>query len=123
MSDPWPWPKDTPLQRARKIALAYRSALYAAAPEECRRLDDRAITLRQGWIAPVELPADAADGNVLDAILSDLDIEHFWRIPASTVRSWARRGLIERQYMRGNRVGYRVGDVLDAQARTRRNGP
>ena len=115
--DPWPFPADTPLERARKIALAYRSALYAAAPEECRRLDDRAITLRQGWVAPVELPEKAHDGNILDAVLSDLDIEHFWRIPAVTIRAWASKGLLERRYLPNNRVGYRVGDVLDVQAR------
>ncbi|MBF6064951.1 hypothetical protein IU494_30355 [Nocardia terpenica] len=119
-ADRWPGPADTPLQRARKIAGSYRAALHQLDPGRCADLDRRAVELGQGWIAPVELPAHLSE-HALDAELSAADIEHFWRIPASTIRTWAHRGLIT------SRPGkkYLVRDVLvvSAQATNRRRGP
>ncbi|WP_378736016.1 hypothetical protein [Nocardia brasiliensis] len=110
-NDPWPFPRDTALQRARKIAGSYRAALHAVAPERCAELDRRAIELGQGWVAPVELPTHLVE-HALDAELSATDIEHFWRIPASTIRTWAHRGLIT------SRPGqkYLVREVLARQS-------
>ncbi|WP_433661062.1 hypothetical protein ACQPW1_01960 [Nocardia sp. CA-128927] len=113
-SDPWPFPGDTALQRARKIAGSYRAALYAAAPQRCSELDRRAVELGQGWVAPVELPAHLVE-HALDAELSAADIEHFWRIPVSTIRTWASRGLITGKPGPHGVLVYPVGEVLTQQ--------
>ncbi|ATL65117.1 hypothetical protein [Nocardia terpenica] len=115
--DRWPWPADTPLQRARKVAGSYRAALRQLAPGRCEELDRRAIELGQGWVAPVELPAHLVE-HALDAELSAADIEHFWRIPASTIRTWVHRGLITRRPGRK----YLVRDVLAVSVRTTNHG-
>lgn len=117
--DPWSFPADTPLERARAIARSYRAMLHAHAPERAAQLDRRAIELGQGWVAPTELPADAVE-DALDAELSAADIEHFWRIPASTIRAWATKGLLERRCAHDGSPRYLVRDVLDVQSRARR---
>lgn len=119
MTDPWPFPGDPPLERARAIARSYRSALHAHAPTECARLDEKAVALGQAWIAPTELPADLVE-DALDAELSAADIEHFWRIPSSTIRAWATKGLLTRRCAPDGSPRYLVRDVLDVQSRARR---
>lgn len=107
----------TSLEWARDIARAYREALHSTDPKRCAELDTKAVELGQGWIAPTTLPEWASDPAVLDAELSAVDIEHYWRIPASTVRTWAQRGLLEKRCAPDGSVVYRFGDVLDCQAR------
>ncbi|GAA1600643.1 hypothetical protein GCM10009764_25700 [Nocardia ninae] len=115
-SDPWPFPGDTALQRARKVASSYRAALHTIDPQRCAELDERAVELGQGWVAPVELPAHLAE-YALDAELSAADIEHFWRIPASTIRTWAHRGLIASRPALDGSPRYVVGEVLRRNSR------
>ncbi|WP_069164894.1 hypothetical protein [Nocardia altamirensis] len=117
-NDPWPFPGDTALQRARKIAGSYRAALRQVAPERCAELDRRAVELGQDWVAPVELPAHLVE-HALDAELSAADIEHFWRIPASTIRTWVQRGLINSRPGADGSPRYLVRDVLARQSRRR----
>lgn len=47
----WPDPRATALDRARAIARTYRDALARVAPDACRRLDEAAISVGEGWIA------------------------------------------------------------------------
>ncbi|KZM68329.1 hypothetical protein [Nocardia terpenica] len=115
-ADRWPWPADTPLQRARKIAGSYRAALHQLDPGRCADLDRRAVELGQGWIAPVELPAHLSE-HALDAELSAADIEHFWRIPASTIRTWAHRNEITATPGPGGTPVYLVREVLGRHSR------
>ncbi|MFI5783522.1 hypothetical protein [Nocardia sp. NPDC051570] len=114
-TDPWPFPGDTQLQRSRKTGLAYRAALHQVDPVRCAELDRRAVDLGQGWVAPVELPAHLAE-HALDAELSAADIEHFWRIPASTIRTWAHREEIIRRKGPDGIPVYLVREVLARQA-------
>lgn len=107
----------TALDEARGICLSYRRALHLENPERCAQLDEAAIKLGQGWVAPVEIPEWADDPAVLDTELSSVDIEHFWRIPAATVRGWASKGLLEKRCKADGSPVYRLGDVFDCQAR------
>ncbi|MBF6061410.1 hypothetical protein IU500_15045 [Nocardia terpenica] len=62
--------------------------LHQLDPRRCAELDQRAVELGEDWVTPVELLAHLAE-HALDAELSAADIEHSWRIPASTIRTWA----------------------------------
>lgn len=66
----WPFPGDTPLIRARKLAQAYRAHLKAAAPHLCAQIDEMAIHYGELWVVPrvvtttdndLLTPAEAAD--------------------------------------------------------------
>lgn len=107
----------TSLEWARGIALSYRSRLHAADPAACAELDAAALKLGQGWVTPVAIPEWADNEEVLDAELTPADIEHYWRIPAVTIRAWASKGLLEKRAKPDGTPVYRLGDVFDCQAR------
>lgn len=48
----WPYPGDSPLTRARKIALMYRAALGAANPNLRDECDATAAAYGETWVAP-----------------------------------------------------------------------
>ncbi|WP_159840190.1 hypothetical protein [Nocardia sp. CY41] len=112
-NDLWPFPADTALERARRIAHSYRHALMSVAPELCRQLDDKAVELGQGWVRPFE--TDLVD---LDEALTAEAIGEILSVSARTVRLWGYRGHIERLGEEGRPL-YRFSDVLDYLARTR----
>lgn len=114
-NDLWPFPADTQLERARRIAQSYRSALKSADPDTCRLLDERAVQLGQGWVMPIE--SDVVD---LDEALTAEQIGELLSVDPRTVRMWGYRGHIERLDDNG-RPRYRFRDVLDYLARTRQN--
>lgn len=111
--DPWPFPADTPLERARRIAHSYRSALLNTDPEECRRLDDKAAELGQGWIRPLQV-----DPDNLEALLTADQIGELFTIDPRTVRMWGYRRRVEVRGSNGKPV-YRLGDVIDYMAMVR----
>lgn len=111
--DPWPFPADTPLERARRIARSYRNALLNTDPDECRRLDDKATELGQAWVRP--LPVDPEN---LDALLTADQIGELFTIDPRTVRMWGYRGRLEVRGSSGKPV-YRLGDVIDYMAAVR----
>ena len=106
-----------PLDWARDIARTYRNALRKVDPATCADMDAQAVAIGQAWIAPTEIPEAVSGPAVLDAELSAIDIEHLWRIPASTIRTWANRGHVEKRCAADGSAVYRLGDVLDCQAR------
>lgn len=66
----WPYPADTPLVRARKIAHMYRGIAHAANPDACQEADATARMYGETWAVPHVItahdedlltPADAAD--------------------------------------------------------------
>lgn len=111
--DPWPFPEDTLLERARRIALSYRSALLSIDPEHCRRLDDRAVELGQSWVRP--LVSEVTD---LDERLTADQIGELFTINPRTVRMWGYRGHID-VLGEGGKPLYRLGDVIDYLAKAR----
>lgn len=65
MTAAWPWPGDSPLAIARKIAIAYRTRLHAARPDLCEQLDAQATAWGQTWVTPSLLTVP--DDDVLTA--------------------------------------------------------
>ncbi|GAA1962044.1 helix-turn-helix domain-containing protein [Amycolatopsis minnesotensis] len=102
--DPWPWPGDSPLDRARRVARTYREALLRDAPETCAELDDRCRELGQSWVVPK--PLTFGQDDLLDAD----EVADMCDVRPGTVRQWRRRGLPTVDTVDG--VRYRVADVL-----------
>ena len=110
--DPWPWPADTPLDRARRIAQSYRDALFAHKPAECEHLDRKAAELGQGWIIPQVLVHSADDQ------LNTEQVAEFCNVQPRTVDAWRSRGLKAIETNEG--IRYLVRDVLDFNAERRK---
>ncbi|WP_433568034.1 hypothetical protein ACQP1O_43085 (plasmid) [Nocardia sp. CA-151230] len=118
-TDPWPFPEDTTLERARRIARSYRDALMAIDPAHCEFLDGRAVAVGQAWVCPTQIPSDAIV-EALDSVLGAKDISLLLGIPANTIYGWASKGLLSRatEDAEGKRLPvssspkYRVRDVV-----------
>lgn len=110
----WPWPADTSLDIARRLLQSYRDVLQRMNPEVCEQLDAQAVQFGQEWVVPRSEPVDPDD------LMPAADIAALFGIDVDVIHKWAHRGHIEkRANAEGARV-FRVGDVLDYQARTRR---
>lgn len=110
--DLWPWPADTPTDRARRIARSYRDALHAVDPDRCARLDAEATRLGQGWVVP-QIVTVAPDD-----LLTRWQAAEFCQVRAKTITEWRRRGLRVTPTPDGDR--YRVADLIAYQAELRR---
>lgn len=111
--DPWPFPADTQLERARRVANSYRRALLSVDEKLCHTLDEQAVALGQGWVRPFE-----TDVQDLDEALTAEHIGAILGVSPRTVRMWGYRDHIERIDVDG-KPRYRLRDVLDYLARTR----
>jgi hypothetical protein len=65
MTDRWPWPGDSPLARARKVAVGYRTRLQTADPASCDELDAKVHDWGETWALPKLITVD--DESVLTA--------------------------------------------------------
>jgi hypothetical protein len=118
--------KRSNLDWARDIARSYRSALHSVDPDRCAQLDEVARKRNQHWIAPTEIPAHLVD-DALDAVLSAIDIQHFWAIPVGTIYGWVSKGLLTPanpdpdtgELPTGRAAKYRVRDVFLVAGRGR----
>jgi hypothetical protein len=102
----WPFPGDTPTDRARRIA----NTLLALLPDDERaRMTARAHALGETWLGTDLLRFTTDD------LLPPRDAAAIVHATPDKLRSWVRMGVLAR-------VGrcYRVGDVLDAAAEVRR---
>ncbi len=120
--NPWPWPVDTPLDRARKVAGMYRQHLLTAAPAVCAGLDDTVRGFGEDWLLERE-QAIEPDRELTTAEAADLV-----RVPIKRIREWAcathpddrAQPLLPRFKMRGRERTYLAGDVFAAAAAMRR---
>jgi hypothetical protein len=110
----WPWPADSPLDRARRVARSYRELLLAQLPDACRALDEEMIRRGQGWVLP---QVDQYDPSEL---LTADEAALFCNVEKKTLYEWRRRGLKITATPDGTR--YKVADLVEYQAlrRTRR---
>ncbi|MDG4791996.1 hypothetical protein O7626_39980 [Micromonospora sp. WMMD1102] len=92
--NPWPFPGDTELQRARRYVHAYRQHLKTANPDLCAALDDAARSYGDHWVCGglLTIPDDQLITTDQAAELAGVDSE--------TVRQWRKRGYLSRN---GNR--------------------
>lgn len=100
----WPWPADTPLDRARRLLQSYRAALADVAPNAVTSLDLWALEHGQGWVIGQRWEVDEDELLTLDEV-ADLA-----QVQLATVYRWHQRGLEYTRTVDGLRV--RVGDLL-----------
>ncbi len=103
MSDPWPWPKDSALARARRVARSYRDALEGVDPSACEYLDTEMSRMGQRWVLPT---ASLYDED--DYLSADL-VADFAAVRPKTVYQWRRQGLPAIKTNEGMR--FRFADV------------
>ncbi|MGQ0575987.1 MAG: hypothetical protein ACT4RN_17530 [Pseudonocardia sp.] len=109
---PWPWPADTALERARRVAQAYRAQLLELAPDRAARLDAELRDRGQGWVCARRLALDA------DELIGVPMAAQLCEVSERTIDKWADEGL--RSIRTDDGVRYRVGDLLGFQAARRR---
>lgn len=106
MTDPWPWPDDTPCERARRIA----NSLLALLPDEEQARHIRtARRLGETWLG-VELLRWTPTDVVTTAQAAEL-----LHVGASTIRKWHSLGYLPNH----GRGRYVVAMVLDCAAARR----
>jgi hypothetical protein len=114
-TDPWPWPADTQLDRARRVARDYREALAQVAPTLAARLDDVTARRGQGWISARPVAHDPDD------LLTVEQVAEFCQVAVRTVTTWRLERtppLPDRRTPDGIRI--RFGDLVQWQAERRR---
>jgi hypothetical protein len=99
----WPWPRDSPTDRARAVA----NSLLALLPESDR--DDairQARAVGETWLGANLLRWDISD------VVTTSEAAELIHVGASTIRKWHSLGYLPNQ----GTGRYLVGDVLDCAA-------
>lgn len=108
----WPYPGDSPLARARRVAHAYRARLADTNPTACAELDQLLATWGQTWVVP------SLANHDLDDWVGPADAAQLAAVDPATLRVWRHRGRLT-----GRRTHsgweYRVRDVLELVSTTR----
>lgn len=112
----WPYPGDSALARARRVAHAYRARLHAADPQACAALDATMRGWGQGWVVPRVVTVDPG-AWLTPAEAADLAV-----MSTDQLRILRARGRITGRRV-GNRWEYQAADVIALSANPRqRNG-
>lgn len=84
----WPHPGDTLLQKARRLAIAYRQHLNTTNPTLCAALDDAARAYGEDWIC----------GDIItvpdEQLLTTADAAELVGVDIETIRQWRKRGYV-----------------------------
>lgn len=115
MTNRWPWPGDTPLDRARRVAASYREALYRHFPDDAMDLDEKFVEWGEIWVAP-QLDADV---NFEEYVTIDVAAQYVG-LSAKAVYAWVYRKTIDGQKGNDERLRVKLGDVLEESRRLRR---
>jgi hypothetical protein len=100
----WPYPGDSPVVRARRVAQMYRSQLNALNPGTCGELDRTAAGFGEGWV--VERLVTHAD----DDLLPPADAAEFLCISVDSLGALRRRGRLTGYQVDGGWV-YQFADL------------
>jgi hypothetical protein len=109
----WPYPGDSPLARARRIAQAYREHLMVADPDACTRIDAQLREWGEAWMVPRTIVCD------LDDWLDPADAADLVCVTVATIRQWRGRGRLAGRHTR-NGWRYRARDVIAVAATARK---
>lgn len=101
----WPYPGDTPLAVARRVAHAYRARLAAVDPAACASLDRVMKAWGQGWAIPTLVRFDP------DEYVTAAEAASIGCVSVDAVRQWRNRGRLAGVKHNGT-WHYRAGDVM-----------
>jgi hypothetical protein len=108
----WPWPGDSPLDAAQRIALSYRQVLEQS-PElqtQLGSLDAFWLNLGASWVSPTQATLHEDDWLPAPRLAELLGVN------IRQIYDWGRRGHIETEMVCGRRH-YRAIDALNYQAK------
>jgi hypothetical protein len=110
----WPYPGDSPLARARRLAQAYRAALADTDPGACDQLDERARTWGETWIVPAVITHD------LDDWLTPTQAADLACVDPAHLRTWRHRGRLTGRQRPDGGWEYQARDILELLTNRRR---
>lgn len=102
----WPWEQDSRIDKVKRIADSYRTALNAVDPQSCHIVDARMVECGQEWVCGQVV-------NVDQLVTAQEAAAELGFSPVS-VHAWARSSQ-EEIPVRGKRDGkslYRLGDLI-----------
>ena len=116
MTAAWPWPGDTRVDQARRVAQSYRTALLEHAPALCAQIDDQFLRYGLDWVVP-----RLQTVNLDEWVTVDVAAEHTG-LTVAAIYKWVSRSTEDLQGHKGNdgRLRVRLGDVLEHNAAKRR---
>lgn len=98
--EPWPWPGDSPEDKAKRIALSYRELTFAITQGHCddpagelHRLDEKWARHGHYWPRPGTLPIEPEGEDWYTAA----DLAHLLHKTPADIYRWARRGKIHQR--------------------------
>lgn len=109
----WPYPGDSPLVRARKVAQSYRAHLHAANPDVCAAVDDMVKAFGETWAVPRIVIHDRG------ALLTAAEAADYSCLSPAALRQLRRRGRLTGHQLDGCWY-YRVTDLDNLAAKRRR---
>jgi hypothetical protein len=108
---PWPWPEDSALDRVRRIAREYRSALAQVAPDRAAAIDNAAEMFGETWVTGALVTTDSPR-------LSVRELAAAVGARPGTIYVWVHRGVIDPP----GPDGLHDLDAVRARLRDRRKG-
>lgn len=114
----WPFLGDSPVARARKMALAYREALGQRAPDLVAEMDERFVRWGERW-HNAAVAVDLSD----DDWVSTEEAAALIQISRGSMSRLRVEGRIKGRYRKGERgFEFRVGDVYKLSTELRGRG-
>ena len=113
----WPFPGDTPLVRARRVAIAYRHRLFEADRAGCDKLDVKIAEWGEMWAVPRLVTVDE------HSVLGPAGAAEYLGVSTAEIRRLRLAGRLVGERVRG-RWRYRVSDLhqLSVAVRRRKRG-
>jgi len=113
MTNPWPWPGDSPVERRARVARSYRDALEEVDSDRCAKLDAAMLRLGQRWVVPTV--AVYTDDDLLTADLvadwTNVTLKAVYEWRQLWLRTDGKRGLKPSDTVDG--IRFRFADVRE----------
>lgn len=112
MSDLWPWPEDTRIDKLKRIIDSYRDSLSTVDPQACRKLDEKMAAYGEKWISSAEVINQEdlkTAGEFYDLFGPGFEVRNIHMWTYSHPDKIPKRGKV------AGRTLFRVGDVLTYQ--------
>lgn len=109
----WPWPGDSTLDRARRVAQSYRQALEDRDPNACHQLDSQFEKMGETWMSPRILTLSTDDWVTVDEAAGLVEVT------AQAVYQWVKAERIRHVVGTDRRIRVIVADLLMVQREQR----